>query len=148
MRSKECNKLVRRGRYILAAAGHGPFLASFSAFRPPEPSKRSRMAFMRDVFLPALRRHMLEDDLHLDSSSTTDTVFEGLVALNGRLYLISDSGDVNRSSTGVYGLGSGAPFAMGAVMAHATTAAAVRIAASIDVWTGGPVQTLRQLRPS
>ena len=140
-------KVARRGRFLLAAAGMGQFCEAMLLFDPPTPARADGIGFMRRQFIPALRDHFDEHGLPLEND-TQDTYWEGVVALNGRIYLLDDAGCVSVPAAGVVGLGMAGPYAAGAVLAGATPRQAVRIAARLDVTAGPPAYSLRQRRPT
>lgn len=62
-----------------------------------------------------------------------------LIGLDGQLFAIED-GAVLVSDTGIYGIGSGSHYGIGALEAGATMEDAIRIASLYDIYTGGSVQ--------
>lgn len=139
-------KLVRRGSFILGAAGMGNFCETLLTFEPPRAARADGIDFMRRVFIPALRDHFDEFDLPLENR-TQDTYWEGIAALNGRVYLLDDAGGVSVPAGGVVGLGAAGAYAAGAVMAGATPRKAILIAAQLDVTAGPPAISLKQKLP-
>ena len=72
--------------------------------------------------------------------------FNFLIAVGGELFDIADDLSVCRSGDGIYGVGSGSPYAIGALHAGKTPQKAVEIAARVDVNTSGPVQVVEQYK--
>lgn len=139
-------KIVERGPFLLAAAGLGPYTEPFMAFEPPKPrTTDTLMAFMREKFVPEYRAFLLaQTGKELNNEATDTTVFEGLVAVHGKLFMLSDDGSVLVSHDGVYGLGGGSNFALGAVAAGATAMEAVEIAISYHRLSGPPILRMEQ----
>lgn len=62
-----------------------------------------------------------------------------LVVVRGRLYEIDFDTSVSRRTDGQHAIGSGAPYALGALAAGASLREAIEVAASFDVSTGGTI---------
>ncbi len=146
-RGEGMEKVWRRGEYLLAAAGQGPIVEAFIAWAPPPYVRDHRPAyrFMREDFVASLREHLARFDLALDND-TDETKFEGLVAVGGRVYQLDDAGGILVTEDGLYGIGNGAPYALGALAAGAEPQKAVEIAARFDLFTGPPFLTAQQRR--
>ena len=69
-----------------------------------------------------------------------------MIAMRGELFEIDEDYSVSRREDGVYAIGSGADFALGALMAGADIQSAMHIAATLDVNTHAPFITLHQDR--
>lgn len=66
-----------------------------------------------------------------------------LFAVKGRVYDMDNSGSWTRSSTGVYSIGSGANYALGALEAGASPKKAIKIAAKYDWGTNSDVKIMK-----
>ena len=66
------------------------------------------------------------------------------MACGGELFDIDQDLAVMRSSDGIYGIGSGAAYALGALHAGAKPMKALEIAAKITAFTSGPYIMLEQ----
>ena len=139
-------KVARRGKLLLAAAGSGHYCEALLTLVPPTPAPGDGIEWLGSVFTSALRDHF--DDRELGFNHTQDTWWEGLAALNGRLYLLDDAGCVSRPATPVVAIGTAGPYAAGAVMAGASLRKAVGIAIKMDVTAGSPVRVMTQRRPA
>jgi hypothetical protein len=64
--------------------------------------------------------------------------FSFLIAVGGQVFEIADDMSVTLDSTGFYGVGSGSPYAIGALEAGATVQQALEIAAKNDAYTSSP----------
>ncbi len=73
-----------------------------------------------------------------------DYEFLFLIAVNGVIYEIDDTFSVFLRDDGVYGIGSGSSYAIGAVQQGATWRKALQIAAKNDVYTAPPFLMHRQ----
>jgi len=72
--------------------------------------------------------------------------FSFIMAVGGELFDIGDDLSVIRSGDGIYGVGSGSDYAMGALHAGAKPEKAIEIASRLDVNTSGPVQVVEQFK--
>lgn len=75
------------------------------------------------------------------TSGEDDTACAIFVGRRGGFRVESDA-MIPSEFRGAYSIGSGCDFAMGAMLAGKSAAEAVRIAAKLDIYTGGPVRTL------
>lgn len=64
-----------------------------------------------------------------------------VVGINGKLYDISGLNEPLQQTTGVYALGSGSDYALGALEMGATPIEAVQVAVKYDAFSGGPVDS-------
>jgi ATP-dependent protease HslVU (ClpYQ) peptidase subunit len=68
------------------------------------------------------------------------------MAVSGEIFDIADDLSVCRSADGIYGVGSGSDYAVGAIYAGAKPEKAIEIAAKLDVNTSGPIQIVEQYK--
>lgn len=138
-------KIATNGDYTFAAAG---YLRSIQVLQyaslPPIPNTPSRnftdhehleldRFFTREI-IPAVR----EAFEVVDSEALEESQL--LVAVKNRLYNVSGGcGAWLRSRDGLYAVGSGAPYAMGALAVGASPEAAIEIAGEYDIGTSGEV---------
>jgi ATP-dependent protease HslVU (ClpYQ) peptidase subunit len=62
-----------------------------------------------------------------------------LAEVGGRVYIIGQEGSWVRNTSGIYAIGSGADYAMGAMLSGASPGQAVLVAAQLDLGTGGTI---------
>ena len=67
-----------------------------------------------------------------------------LFAFDGEVFEIGNDYTVTLNSEGIYGVGNGHQFAIGALSAGASVEKALEIAANNDVYTSGPFQIVKQ----
>ena len=79
-----------------------------------------------------------------DKEKEDGDLFSILIAIKGEVFEIDEDYSVARRSDGIYAIGSGADFALGALMAGSSTQHAMEIAASFDLNTHAPFITLHQ----
>jgi len=69
-----------------------------------------------------------------------------LIALGGQIFEMADDMSITLDSSGFYGVGSGSPYAIGALEAGATVEQALEIAAKNDAYTSQPFLYFEQLK--
>ena len=71
-------------------------------------------------------------------------LFSILLSINGQVFEIDQDYSVARRESGVYAIGSGADYALGALTVGASGMEAMQVAASLDVNTHAPFVTIEQ----
>lgn len=145
-RHSQLSKLVRRGDYILAAAGSGVAcdLAQY-VWMPPPWDGSEPATFMRSMVIPHLRGTLDSNDWQPNYDK--DDTLQMLVALAGRIFQIETDFTVLMRADGLYAIGSGSAYAIGALEAGATPDEAMQIAARNDIYTGLPADRIVQEKP-
>lgn len=161
-------KIAQKGRYLLGAAGDVRAINILHhAFTPPLPPFKSGGSqldeFITLKFIPALQvcfentgyamPDLAEDKTHISEQSSTI-----LVAINGVVYIIDGDYSWTSDRTGIYAIGTGSSYALGAVQAltnskeltiqKAKTVVnkALSITSKFDPYTGSPFQIFSQER--
>lgn len=138
-------KVIKRAEYILAVTGEGPRPDAVLTFLPPPPETGMKIPmFLRQEFVPALRRHFEINGL---PTTGTDDGLLVLVAVHGLGYLVDGDGVLLIPEDGVLAIGSGAPFFRGALATGTTPGDAMDIAVHLDPNSGPPIDKVRQDRP-
>lgn len=161
-------KVAQNGRYLLGAAGDVRAINILHhAFTPPTPtfttSGPKLDQFITQKFIPCLRNcfeetgyaipEFAEDKNHIAEHSSTI-----IVVINGVIYIIEGDYSWTSDKTGMYAIGTGSSYALGAI--HALTNGkdlqlnkaktvvnkALSIASKFDPYTGSPFQTFVQER--
>lgn len=134
-------KIVTNGEYHIAGAGNARYcdMAAYD-FVPPTYDGTEIYRFMVTKFIPALR------EAHEKTGYTLkdDETFQFLVGVANRLFYVCDDYTVLNADHGLYGIGTGAPYGIGAMMAGADIEVAVNIAKKFDINSGGKVQVVRK----
>ena len=136
-------KIIQRGDYLLAVAGSGR-AADIINWRWKTPSVEhtaNLYEFMITHVVPSMRASLTANGY---PTSNEEDVFVVLIAVHGRIFEIETDGTVLVRQDGVYGIGTGAPYALGAIAAGATPDEAMQIAVRNDIYTGGDIQWVRQ----
>ena len=140
-------KITKNNGYLIAGSGDaGPCDILQHIFIPPIPTANERKnlyKFMITKFVPAMRECLEENDYKTDPSDK-DSGFSMLIAFDGEIFDISDDYSVLVSEDGIYGVGNGSKWAMGALHAGASVQEALEVAAKKDIYTSGPFQIVKQ----
>jgi ATP-dependent protease HslVU (ClpYQ) peptidase subunit len=154
---KDAGKVVKNGQYIFGAAGDMRAVNLLAhTFKPPVPSPTEVGTkldkFMASKFVPALKQCF--DDAQYGEKGEQDSSV--LAVIHGRIYEIGNGYDWCLDESGLYALGSGADYALGAMhsevegkkltlpTARGIVRRAVEIACRLDPSTGAPVQVVAQ----
>ena len=136
---KDVKKITRSGRWLIAAAGDAnacDLIANI--WKPPTPrGNKSLHNFVATSVIKNLRKMFIDNNY---TQQPKDDGFDLLLAANGEVFQITNDFTLLRSGTGIYGIGSGADYAVGALMAGATVEEALKIAIKLDINSGGPIQ--------
>jgi len=140
-------KIIERGKFLLAGSGDSAPCDYFQhTFKPPTPRGAEwsdLYHFMIVKFVPALKQCLRDNDWKKDSDDS-DSGFSFLVAIGGEVFSLDDDFSIALTSTGMYGVGSGSSYALGALLAGANLNEAMTIASENDAYTSGPFQTMEQ----
>ncbi len=142
-------KITKRGKYLIAGAGTTqPCDIIQHVWRPPtlSPSASKNLYhFMIADVVPSMRLALTYNGYQPDKeSSEPDFIF--LIAISGTIFEVDDTLSVLMRDDGIYGIGSGAPYAIGALQAGATWRRAMQIAVKNNVFTAPPFITHKQTR--
>jgi ATP-dependent protease HslVU (ClpYQ) peptidase subunit len=155
-------KVVEKGEYVFAFAGDAIAgdIALHSWNAPKIPRGVNLDKFMMTDLLPSLKRAYVDygydpSPRNADNDLKDGSGFDALICLRGKIYQIDNDFSWVRDDRGIYGVGSGSSYALGA-LARATlsptntrTAAnearkAIEISISFDINTGGKVKVITQ----
>lgn len=139
-------KITRNNGYLIAGAGDAtPCDILQHIFIPPVPNANERKnlyKFMITKFVPAMRECL--DENGWKPNPADDSGFSMLIAYDGNIFDIGDDFSVLLNNKGIYGVGNGKKYAIGALEAGATVEKALEIAANNDIYTSGPFQIVTQ----
>ena len=141
-------KIVERNKYLIGVAGRVVALQAIqNSWNPPALSsayKGSTYNFVITKIVSSLKMFIDESKMFTDKEKEDGDLFSILIAIKGDVFEIDEDYSVARRSDGIYAIGSGADFALGALMAGATSIRAMEIASSLDVNTSYPFTLLHQ----
>jgi ATP-dependent protease HslVU (ClpYQ) peptidase subunit len=144
--SLKMEKITNNNGYLIAGSGDAtPCDILQHIFIPPVPTvaeRKNLYKFMITKFVPAMRDALEEAGYKADPKD--DSGFSMLIAFDGELFDIGDDFSVLLNDTGIYGVGNGSKYAIGALYAGATVEKALQIAADNDIYTSGPFQIVKQ----
>jgi ATP-dependent protease HslVU (ClpYQ) peptidase subunit len=136
---KDVKKIIHSGKWLIATAGDANACDLIAnVWKPPTPrGKKSLYEFVSTTVIKSLRKMFAENNY---TQQPKDDGFDLLLAINGEIFQITNDYTLLRTNTGIYGIGSGADYAIGALMAGATVEEAIKIAIKLDINSGGPIQ--------
>jgi len=143
---EDSGKITNRGEYIVAAAGDvsaGDIAQHI--WQPPKASvndKKDLRHFVITKVIPSLRDCLLTNGYR--KAEKEDDGWSIIIALCGTLYEIADDYSVLTDSSGYYGIGSGSPYALGALHNGASLDQALVIADTLDPSTSAPFVYFKQ----
>lgn len=144
-------KITERNGYLIAGAGEvSPCDIANHLWIPPKPTAKDRediYHFMITKVMPSLRQCLVDNGYNFDEPhdrSKDGLRFQLLISVAGEIFDISDDLSVCMSGDGLYGVGSGSSFALGALHAGAKPLKAMEIAAKLSAFTSGPFQSVEQ----
>ena len=133
---KDIKKIIKSGRWLIAAAGDARVCDIINSWRPPHPrGNKNLYEFVATTVIKSLRKAIGDY-----TTQSKDDGFDLLLVINGEVFQITNDFTLLRSNSGIYGIGSGADYAVGALMAGATVEEALKIAIKLDINSGGPIQ--------
>lgn len=153
---QNAGKCFTVGDYFIGVAGDFRAVNILAHnFRPPDPGKNSGEEldkFMTSKFVPALKKCF--DDNFYGKDSEHGSLL--LVVVNATVYEIGANYDCMRDSSGMYAIGSGGDFALGAMFSLDSSkrrtvknsqdmvTTAISIAATLDAGTSEPIMVMTQ----
>jgi hypothetical protein len=149
--SPQMQKISRRGDYLIAGAGEAfPCDVAQHIWSPPSPTERDikdLYHFMIAKVVPSLRACLIDNGYKFeDEGEAGEYRFQFLIAVGGTIFAVEDDLSVGIRNDGLYAVGNGAKYAIGAILAGASPTKAMGIAASQDAWTSGPFQKKEQYK--
>jgi ATP-dependent protease HslVU (ClpYQ) peptidase subunit len=142
-------KITKRNGYLIAGSGDSqPCDVLQHIFAPPAPTvadKKDLYHFMITKFVPAMRE-CLSDNGWKPETEDKEGGFNFLIAIDGELFDIGDDFSVVLRDDGIYGIGIGSSYAVGALYAGASIEKALEIAATNDIYTSGPFKIVKQTK--
>ena len=143
-------KAIERGSYIIGGAGdYRALQVVLHGWQPPlvnAKAKQNLYEFVINKVAPSLKKTLSEAGIEFNKPSDGDDKFELqlLIGINGSLFEIDSDFAVAMNDTGLYAIGSGGDYALGALHAGATIMNAMEIAALNNNGTSAPFYVLEQ----
>jgi ATP-dependent protease HslVU (ClpYQ) peptidase subunit len=141
-------KIIERNRFLIGVAGRVIALQTIMhSWNPPPIAsnyKESVYHYMVTKIVPSLKSFIDESKIFTEKEKEEGDLFSILIATKGQLFEIDEDYSVARREDGIYAIGSGSDFALGALLSGAQVGDAMRIAASLDVNTHEPFVSIFQ----
>jgi ATP-dependent protease HslVU (ClpYQ) peptidase subunit len=145
----EVKKISENGMFLIAGSGETlPCDIAQHVWEAPNPTKQDRedlYHFMIAVAMPSLRKCLIDNGYRFNDD-IDETRFQFIMAIGGEIFDVDQELSVSKSADGVYAVGSGAPYALGALYAGADAYEAMEIASKLTVFTAGPYISKEQPR--
>jgi ATP-dependent protease HslVU (ClpYQ) peptidase subunit len=156
------DKVMEKGEYVIAFAGDAIAgdIALHSWNAPKIPRGVNLDKFMMTDLLPSLKQAYADygydpSPKSADNDPKDGAGFDALICLRGKIYQIDNDFSWVRDDRGIYGVGSGSSYALGALArasispTNTRTAAnearkAIEISISFDINTGGKAKVITQ----
>ncbi|CAB4167024.1 hypothetical protein UFOVP964_123 [uncultured Caudovirales phage] len=150
----DMKKISQRGEFLIAGSGEVQPCDVIQHLWVPlkltPKDKADIYHFMITKVMASLRKCLTDNGYDFSEGKgegkSDESRFNFLIAVGGELFDIADDLSVCRSGNGIYGVGSGSPYAIGALHAKAGLKRAVEIACEVDVNTSGPIQIVEQYK--
>jgi ATP-dependent protease HslVU (ClpYQ) peptidase subunit len=141
-------KITKRGKFLVAGAGSVmPCDTIQHLWKPPAvPNRKDLFGFIVQEVVPSMRQ-CLKEAGYVQDKEDQDDGFQFLVAIHGVIYQIDDSYAAYMRDDGIYGIGSGSAYAIGALQAGATWRQAMQTAVKNDIYTQQPFIVQKQEKP-
>jgi ATP-dependent protease HslVU (ClpYQ) peptidase subunit len=147
-------KITERGEYLIAGSGEiGPCDIAQHIWQPPKPTLKDRQDiyhFMITKVMPHLRQCLTDNGYDFNEGKgdgkVNDSRFNFLIAIGGEVFDVADDCSICMSDDGIYGVGSGSSYAIGALHAGAKPLKALEIAAQLDANTSAPFLVKEQYK--
>ena len=156
------SKIAQNGKYLLGAAGDVRAINIIHhAFVPPTPAPTVKGKKLDQFITMKLVPHLKDtfEDAGYAASTKDEPSEHGstiLVVVNATIYIIEGDYSWTSDNNGIYAIGTGAPYALGAIQAllpktkptiqqaKNILTKALNITAKFDPYTGPPIQTYTQ----
>lgn len=146
-------KIAGRGALLIAGAGEvAPCDIAQNIWVPPAftaKDKKDPYRFMIVKAMPSLRKCLVDNGYNFDEPHDKDKNglrFQFLIAVGGELFDIDQDLAVMKSEEGFYAIGSGGPYALGALYVGADALTAMEVAARVSAYTAAPYQIEEQYK--
>ena len=146
-------KITERNGYLIAGAGEvGPCDIANHIWNPPRITSKDKddvYHFMITKVMPSLRKCLTDNGYNFDEPhdrSKDGLRFQLLIAVAGEIFDVSDDLSVCMDESGLYGVGSGSPYALGALSVGAKPIKAMEAAAKLSAFTAPPFQVVEQYK--
>lgn len=145
----DSRKIAERNGFLIAGSGEVmPCDVAQHIWEPPAPTKADKkdlFHFMITKVMPSLRKCFALNGIDLNAPKEEQR-FNFLIAICGEIFDIDDELSVSRNENGIYAVGSGGAYAIGALYAGADAYEAMEIAATVSAFTAPPYYSKEQFK--
>lgn len=135
-------KISSRGSLLIAGAGEvAPCDIAQNIWTPPAftaKDKKDAYRYMVAKAMPSLRKCLTDNGYNFEEDKKDGMRFQFLIAVGGEMFDIDEELTVMKSDDKLYSIGSGGPYALGALYAGAEPIKAMEIAAKLSAYTSPP----------
>lgn len=135
-------KIASRGALLIAGAGEvAPCDIAQNIWIPPTftaKDKKDVYRFMITKAMPSLRKCLTDNGYNFEEDKKDGMRFQFLIACGGEIFDIDEDLSVMKSDDNFYAIGSGGPFALGALYAGAKPEFAMEIASKVSAYSAAP----------
>ena len=150
----DMKKIAQRGAFLVAGSGEvSPCDIVQHFWVPPKltaTDKKDIYHFVITKAMPSMRKCLTENGYDFNEGKgdgkANEQRFHFLIAVCGELFDVADDLSVCRTGDGLYAVGSGENYALGALAAGANPEEAVEIACRFSVYSSGPLTTMEQYK--
>jgi len=151
----DMKKIAQRGAFLVAGSGEvSPCDIVQHFWTPPKPTAKDKddlYHFVITKAMPSMRKCLTDNGYDFnegkgDGKDSGEQRFHFILAVGGELFDVADDLSVCRTEDGWYAVGSGAPYALGALCAGASPKEAVEAAIRFSVYSSGPLTTVEQYK--
>jgi ATP-dependent protease HslVU (ClpYQ) peptidase subunit len=147
---KVMKKIAERGAILIAGAGEvAPCDIAQNIWNPPAftaKDKKDPYKFMIVKAMPSLRKCLTDNGYNFDEDKKDGMRFQFLMSVGGELFDVDEDLSVMKNEDNFYAIGSGGPFALGALYAGAEPMQAMEIASKVSAYSAAPFYTEEQYK--
>lgn len=135
-------KISQRGSLLIAGAGEvTPCDIAQNIWIPPQftaKDKKDVYRFMITKVMPSLRKCLTDNGYNFEEDKKDGMRFQFLISVGGEIFDIDEDLSVMKSDDNLYAIGSGGPYALGALYAGAEPEVAMEIASKVSAYSAPP----------
>lgn len=151
----DMKKISEKGNFLIAGSGEvSPCDIVQHFWSPPKPTIKDRddlYHFMITKAMPSMRKCLTDNSYDFnegkgEGKDNGEQRFHFLIAVGGELFDVGDDLSVCRTDDNWYAVGSGAPYALGALYMGASPEDAVKAAIKYSIYSSGPILIKEQYK--
>ena len=139
---KAMKKISQRGALLIAGAGEvAPCDIAQNIWNPPQftaKDKKDVYRYMITKVMPSLRKCLTDNGYNFEEDKKDGMRFQFLISVGGEIFDIDEDLSVMKSDDNFYAIGSGGPYALGALYAGAEPEIAMDIASKVSAYSAPP----------